>query len=528
MRSVFLPWTTRGIRYGSSEYLASLTLDYNELRGAISVQLADQPLDPDLPFAKAIRVISQMRSWGPRTGPGIEYGCFNHNGTLIDDFSLRFRRQSRNILYYVIRDLFNIRRGQSQHSPGMLLGVADPVPQSPEENWALIISEACPNKGEVERALQPLVEHRSGKVLILPKLDQRAFVDQWLRDNFNKNAIPPYLLICDTFENVPLEYQFIFNSFAVAGRIWFDDPGAFDTYVKKVLAVERGQYVTGNRCLVASPVDDDVTYADHKNIIQPLLELSAEQSLPLEALLPPDFSEQSLLERAAAARFLALYCHGVGLPQEEWVTKPALQGAFVLEYGSESDAGLLTATDFVENKFVPGGIFFSPACLAGGTMVPSDFAAWIDPTGLEAYVGGQTKLAETTCTMLSSPGGPNAVLAHFDISIASSAPTYNPMSQGTDLQKMLHSQFLSHLAAGWTLGRATKPFRWAAGTCYAQAIYIFGQMTGTYPYVGASNVRKTIGQAVNSMNQYHVAATDMRNYIIIGDPAVRLPPNTTE
>lgn len=32
----------------------------------------------------------------------------------------------------------------------------------------------------------------------------------------------------------------------------------------------------------------------------------------------------------------------------------------------------------------------------------------------------------------------------------------------------------------------------------------------------------TIGQSVNAMNTYHVIATDMRNYIILGDPAVRL------
>jgi hypothetical protein len=72
------------------------------------------------------------------------------------------------------------------------------------------------------------------------------------------------------------------------------------------------------------------------------------------------------------------------------------------------------------------------------------------------------------------------------------------------------------------VGRATKPFRWAAGTYYAQAIHVFGQMTGTYPYLGTSGVRKTIGMAVNSMNQYHVIASDMRNFLVLGDPAVRL------
>ncbi|MBI2851676.1 MAG: hypothetical protein HYX84_01035 [Chloroflexi bacterium] len=524
MKSIFLPWTARGVRHGSSTYLAAVSLDYDFLRrSAPPVRSADMLIDPDMPFTRAIRAIAEIRSGGRLEGPPMEYGCFNHDGSLIQDPSLRFSRQVRNILYYIIRDLFNVSRRQPQHSPGMMLGVADTVPTEPRGNWGALITEVCPHKAEVERALQPLIEHRSGQLLVLPKLDPPAFVDQWLQPRFNDGSIPPYLLICETFENFPLEYQFILNSFAVAGRLWFDDPGTFETYVQKVLTVERGQRDAGTRCIVASPVDDDVTFADNENLIKPLLELPKTESLPMEPLLPPEFGEQSLLEAAGEARFLALYCHGVGLTLEEWEKKPGLQGAFLLEFGSESDEGLLTTDDFARNKFVPGGIVFSPACLAGGTMVPSDFSSWIDPEGLTPYGGGRTKLSETSLAMLGSPRGPIAVLAHFDISIASSAPMFNSMTQRNDLQTMLHTQFLRHLAAGWTLGRATKPFRWAAGTCYAQSIYIFGQMTGTYPYIGTSGVRKTIGQAVNSMNQYHVAATDMRNYIILGDPAVRLP-----
>ncbi len=155
-------------------------------------------------------------------------------------------------------------------------------------------------------------------------------------------------------------------------------------------------------------------------------------------------------------------------------------------------------------------------------MSDSDYSAWIDPIGLAGYTGGRTEISAITRTMLASPQGPSAVVAHFDISIASSAPMYNAMSGAYDLQRVLHQQFVSHLGAGWTVGRATKPFRWAAGSYYGQAIYIFGQITGTYPYIGTSGTRKTIGMAVNSMNQYHVVATDMRNFLVLGDPAVRL------
>jgi hypothetical protein len=116
------------------------------------------------------------------------------------------------------------------------------------------------------------------------------------------------------------------------------------------------------------------------------------------------------------------------------------------------------------------------------------------------------------------------MLAHFDISMAGNAPMYNPMTDAYDLQRELHLRFIKNLSRRQTIGKATAPFRWAAGAFYAQAIYVFGQIAGTLPYkyTGPSGVRKTIGQFVDSMNRYHLTATDMRNYIILGDPAVRL------
>jgi hypothetical protein len=199
-----------------------------------------------------------------------------------------------------------------------------------------------------------------------------------------------------------------------------------------------------------------------------------------------------------------------------------LQGAFVLEFGSTEDSGLLTPADVAQGPFVPGGVVFTPACMGGGSMSNSDYCAWVDDDSLADYVGGRTEIGATARAMLGSPTGPIAIVAHFDVSMASSAPMFNPMTGKYDLQPMLHHQFVRHLAEGWTVGRSTKPFRWAAGSYYAQAIYVFGQLTGTYPYMGTSPTRKTVGMAVNSMNQYHVIATDMRNFLVLGDPGVRL------
>jgi hypothetical protein len=267
-----------------------------------------------------------------------------------------------------------------------------------------------------------------------------------------------------------------------------------------------------------SPVDDTVTYRDYQDIIKPII-AGNNNRLRLESLFQADFNKQSLLRTAGSSRFLELYCHGVGLNTEDLGEKPGYQGAFVIQFDSNDDSGLLTPQEVIGEPFVPGGIVFSPACLSGGTQADSDFASWVERDTLPAYLGNETKMGAISDTLLSSPTGPIAALLHFDVSM--SASMYNPATREYDLQRMLHAGFVERLIKGQTLGRSTKPFRSAAGTYYAQAIYVFGQIAGTNPIMGRGK-EPGIGQFVDSMNQYHVIATDMRNYIIIGDPAVRL------
>jgi hypothetical protein len=536
MSSLLLPWITRGIKYDSREYLASITLGRASKPAQQTIAGA---VDSDTLISEAVPILASMR--GTR-GEDIEYGCFDLDGTIIHDRSKLLSRQIRNILYYTIRDLYNLSRGRPSLSVGAhATFLSDPVPETPEGNWAVLITTECKDKKEIERALKPLVEKRSGTIITVPKLEPEGFLAwvahifgirdisylppdlielDWVRQSFSRNNIPRYLLVCDSFDNFPLEYQFILNAFAVSGRLWFDNPEDFDTYVNKVVQVERGQYPhVGKELAVASPVDDTVTDADNKNIIWYL------RGLPLwgsafRAILKEEFNRETLLESARLSLFLALYCHGVGALVEDYHKDSNILGAFVLDFESPIGNGLLTYEDIADIEFVPGGIFFSPACLAGGTQENSDFANWIEKESLLQYLGLKSGTSKISQELLKSRKGPIASFMHFDISMSSNAPMPNPQTGEYDLQTMLHERFVGNLMASQTLGKATQPFRWAAGTFYAEAIRFFEQIAGTCPLVFKKE--PTIGQSVNEMNRYHVIATDMRNYIILGDPAVRL------
>jgi hypothetical protein len=508
--TALLPWTTRGVTFDSRRYLATVEIKATRPIGQI---------DPDTPFTIAMPELIRRRG---SAGGFMEYGCFDRDGTLIEDRGLLIQRQVRNILYYTIRDLFNLswQAPGGKLSPGAPID-GDPVPEAPEGRWALLLSDRCADRAAMIDALAPLVRHRDGRVIVAPAGPPPEFL-AWLQAQFHAGALPGYMLIGDTFEHIPLEHQFILNAFAATGRLWLDDAAGIDAYVRKVLAVERGDLAPGSRRVVATPMDDPVTVADYLGIVSEIVPDLAGISGPIDVLAGPDLALETLRAAAREAGLLAMYCHGVALDEEAQARHPDLQGALVLRFGSKDDEGLVTPDDVRQGPFAPGGVVFSPACLGGGTQANSDYAAWIDPHNLPPYLGATTRASALSRTLLAAPDGPVALVLHFDISMGNNAPMFNPLTGGHDLQRDLHGRVLGRLLRGDTVGRATGPFRWGAGAYYAQAIYVFGQMVGHTPYIGTSGRRKTIGNFVDSMNMCHVTATDMRNYIILGDPAVRL------
>ncbi len=513
--SILSDWNTRGIRYDTNEIIAS----HDDLGYLTNEKLASpqKEVDPDLPFTVALRLVNPRRHFP--VGLRAEYGCFDVDGSVIQDFKLNLNRQRRNILYYRIRDSFNASRGQNPDS--INLTEDDPVPQSPEKRWAMLLTHDCPHGDEVERIFSPLVKLRKGKVIKTPKLGVPEFL-AWIENSKKELIKTPYVMVCDNFENIPIEYQYLLNAFLVTGRMWFNNFLYFEQYVKKLLLVEEGNMQQGNKCFVASPVDDKVTRSDYHDIINPILISSTATTLSLGELIDSNsnFNKTSLLQTANDSKFLALYCHGLCFKEEDLNNNLERQGALVLKDGKRGDDYLLTRYDVEENLFVPGGIVFSPACYSGGTQHLSDFSHWIGSIKIPEYGTKKTFMSSMAESFLGSKNGPVGALLHFDVS--ASANMFNPINMQHDLQKFVHADFIERLLNGQTLGKATEKFRWVAGTFYAQAIHIFGQIDGWVPFLSLSKKRVTMRQMTTSMNQYHVIATDMRNYIIFGDPAVRL------
>ncbi len=504
--SLLLQLTTRGVDYQQRRPLATVSVGRPDDGPA---PLPTPFGDPDTPFAVAMR-----RPQVADGGPPLEYGCFDLNGGLLEDLGLRARRQMRNIIYYRMAELFNVSRGDPWFSPGSKDWGRDVVPDEAAGNWAVVYSAACPLRGDIERALAPLIKQRDGHAIEIPQMNPAEFVD-WISDQQQQNALPPYLMICDDLDNIPIEYQFILNASRVTGRMWHPDADRLAAYAQKVVDFERG----GNgatKDVIATPADDAVTAGDLHRIVDPIGE-----HLDLSVLQGDAFDRTRLLDAAREARLLALYTHGLGLTQDEHAESPDLEGAFVLDTDAAGRDGLLGPGDLPDGPFVPGGVVFTPACLSGGTQGDSDFAGWIGWAALAPFLASPASLSPTVQALLHAAQGPLAVVAHFDISVAGGDKMENLAAPDWDIQMWTHYGLLRALQRGSNVGRATYRIRWAAGHYYAQAIYLFGQLRGHFPPVGAQ-AQRPVGQFIDSMNLFHVIATEMRNFVILGDPAVRL------
>ena len=90
MDELLLSLTTRGVRYDTRQYLADV-----QVRSAGARETA-RGLPPDTPFVDALRLLGGRRD-RQNGGPPMEYGCFDLDGTLIEDPGERFTRQRRPI-----------------------------------------------------------------------------------------------------------------------------------------------------------------------------------------------------------------------------------------------------------------------------------------------------------------------------------------------------------------------------------------------------------------------------------------------
>lgn len=364
---------------------------------------------------------------------------------------------------------------------------------------------------------------------------------------------PRYLLILGGPDLVSWDFQQMLGGEAFVGRIAFDLDEHYEAYVDKLVRVFAQPEHARAQALFHAVLDGSrATQEGHKHLVVPTLEWAQAalkngsfdvgnlQDVPMSpggSSLDPTTAAGALLRESALTRAGLLFSmsHGAGEPKEGWKSaeeQRRFQGAMVL--GRKGD--LLTANDIADVPFLPGGMWFMFACHGAGTPSRSAYFPWLSRLHSLGFLskaatnvlgslplnGEKPFVAALPQAALANPLGPLGFLGHVDLAWSWSFLDYEIATSGF-AQKSRAERFQSILRAfgnGHRFGVAHHEllafFRAVNTGITAMEDERAQQLTANPAFVEdrATQIRRA---------NLWMQRNDLSAYVLLGDPAARLP-----
>jgi len=425
-------------------------------------------------------------------------------------------------------------RANPQDTAFAAVGEVDPQDLS-QTGWAVLFGPGVDPK--IKDALKPLLDLRKSETEpALYKEFEGATGYQagdtalvWLKrkgvrlDVVNPMlGIPFYLLIVASPESVPFEFQYTLDLYWAVGRLWFDSVEEFRRYAESVVAYEKAAKLQTTRhvALFAPRHDfDKATQLFVKQVAEPMVNgtetdkpIGKRQKYRIHSCLA-DAAEKQALHDVLSGKgplgtpaLLFTGSHGMEFKPGDPRQKHC-QGALVCQdwegFGAINSDVWFSADDLPKAARIHGVIPFIFACHGGGCPRLDNYSRL---NSAKRVMADEAMLARLPQAMLAHPdGGALAVLAHVERAWA-----YSFRSDKGAAQVQGFRDVIARLLRGERIGQATDAFnvRWAAlSTELAELQNQGGQ--GQEP-------------DQNQLASLWIARDDARNYIILGDPAVRL------
>jgi hypothetical protein len=346
---------------------------------------------------------------------------------------------------------------------------------------------------------------------------------------------PRYLLLLGDADEISFELQQHVAGDRFVGRLTFQEEVGFEAYVDKVLRAESTPAGSELARVLFFTVHDGTTATDmgYQMLIQPAMKLceKARQrgdfpaSLVLE-LGTPQSGLASHLPAEVAVRtpgVLFTLSHGLGAPRGGWdsaAKQRQYQGALSLGAGHA-----LTADALSGRPFLPGGLWFCFACFSAGTPTRSAYAPWIQRLRDDNAGGPSLEAVRASAPMdqrpfvaalpqaaLANPDGPLAVIGHVDLAWAYAFQELTGHNHASRFAGVLR-ELVKHRRVGVGLNALTR-----------HVASVNAELTLKYQ---ADEAARTEGGA-SPQEAYHRAhlwmtRNDLAGYVLVGDPAVRLP-----
>ncbi len=411
---------------------------------------------------------------------------------------------------------------------GHLLDRAGPPGDLRRQRWGVVVP-AGPRGDALAAAISPLIEHRRSQQGAPPHVLRFGAADQpavWLKDVYAAIAAadrPRYVLIVGDLSEVGIELQRALSVVAFVGRVAFRCDRHYGDYAAKVIAAEAASRSRIQMKFFSAADGSAATQIGDAELTRPCHQQA--EDAHRNALLdiePPQLVPSGGAAFRAACRsprtLLFTMSHGVGQAGWDDRTRRELQGSLVLERGD-----LLSATELAAGPFLPGGIWVAFACFGAGTPSTSSYRHWIeqlvDPSE-RAAIAERTLgaipadqigfVAAPAAAALANKDGPLAIVGHVDLAWAAS------FHDGVKPRTGHISEALQLIAGGTRVGIASDVIFEAARQA-ANAI-----TDAENASEAARRADKPDPTDRRRLLMDWMIYQDLRNFILLGDPAVTL------
>jgi hypothetical protein len=347
----------------------------------------------------------------------------------------------------------------------------------------------------------------------------------------NPKYLPYYFLIAAGPDEIDFEFQLDLDVEHAVGRLTFSDPADYGHYADAVKHYEAAKESAQKPLLTCfSPeIDDRTTYSSQylagalaHELHGQVVEVSKEKTVTYAAKhdSAAEATKQKLLQHLSGAEpwpaVLFAASHGLGFKTPGHSRQVKEQGALECQdLAAHRDAGgkgipasvLFGGLDVEEMLAVPNLVFFTFACYSAGTPLVDSFPKSFGQA--EVQLATKPFVAHLAQQMLAK--GALAYIGHVDRTWG-----YSFILEDVGFRIDTFSSALGSMLAGWTVGHAMEFFdrRYLSLNNELSNKVLPEYRKGETKHEGAP-----IDEKLASL---WTERNDARNYVLLGDPAVRL------
>jgi hypothetical protein len=406
-----------------------------------------------------------------------------------------------------------------------------------QSGWGIVFHEDTPP--EVRQAMSPLIEHRRKqagdrlKELDYKKGEQtRDWCERWgtSAGNLDPAIMPYYLLLIAPPNLIPFEFQYLLGIEYAVGRLAFDKAEEYERYARSTIAYENAKSVPNAREISywgTRHLGDGATNLSASFLIDPLANgvagatgdlkkaINTSYGYDRKLSLGADATKANLLQalngpKPPAVLFTASHGMKFNAGQDGQATS---QGALLCQdwpgFGSVRPAHFLTAADIADDANVNGTVAMLFACFGAGTPDTDQFLDDLSQAADAPPLAPQPFVAALPRRLLSHPNGSAlAVIGHVDRAWGFSMQDAKVAAP----QIAVFRNSIGTILSGMPVGHAMSVY---FGAKFAELSALL--LSATSQSAPAA-MRIPDSDLVDRWRQRN----DAQNYLLLGDPAVRI------